>query len=426
MEFNKQMPEWVNKGDEPSEELKSGGFVLKDKPPANVFNWFFALVTDGIKELQDVFSSLTPDKLGAASKDHKHSLGDIDNVVRATSTDGEVYYATVDGITELYNGLELTIIPNKTSTKTAVQFSLNGFGAKNLRAKLNGYNNGNSGTTAALAGWIGENVPLTIRYVEKFDSWQTVDFSRPSASGLYGTIKPHQGGTGISNTEGITAGNFLVGNGTDEMLEKTPAEVLDGIKALPLDGHKSMTGDLVIEKDYPFIRLNHKSGASGVVFGTHNNRARIMSQNTFNDEENVREFELYNSEGKSDIAEALFLRDVVNGVSTSYKIYGEHNLPNIGGSASGTYMGDNSNNRRIDVGGKGDVVLIIRTLPTSKEEWITFVTPVGAFEIKEGSTASSYFLNDTYLNTNNMQLVIGNGNAEGVNLSGCTYHYYVM
>ena len=97
------------------------------------------------------------------------------------------------------------------------------------------------------------------------------------------------------------------------------------LKAVPLDGSKPMTGDLVIEKNYPFIRLNHLRGESGVVYGSHNNIARIMSQNTFNDEENMRTLELYNSEGKSDIADALCMVDIVEGVHSTYKIYGEHN-----------------------------------------------------------------------------------------------------
>lgn len=274
MNFDNKFPEWKNEGAEPSADLKESGFTAGYKPPASVFNWFWNKVIKAITEIQTklskvdntpdseknvAFSSeagvgrkvkypftfrlnggstegtdlwtfdgavsksvnLTPDKLGAAKK------SEIVPIVNATSTDGVTYTANIDGILELYNGLEIVIIPNMTSTKMAVQFDLNGLGAKNVRLKINGYNNGNSGTTAAMAGWIGENVPLAIRYISKFDNWQTVDFSRPSASGLYGAIKPHQGGTGISNAEGIAAGNFLVGNGAETMLEKTPAEVLE-------------------------------------------------------------------------------------------------------------------------------------------------------------------------------------------------------
>ena len=52
MDFNKQMPDWKNKGDEPSDELKANGFLAGNKPPANIFNWFWGLTSDAIKELQ--------------------------------------------------------------------------------------------------------------------------------------------------------------------------------------------------------------------------------------------------------------------------------------------------------------------------------------------------------------------------------------
>ena len=153
--------------------------------------------------------NITPEKIGAAEEEHSHSYADIEGrenikteyLADAISTDGIEYTATIEGITELYNGLTVTIIPNMTSTKAAVNFNLNGLGAKNIRAKINGYNSGNSGTLAAFASWIGENVPLTIQYISKFDNWQTVDFSRPSASGLYGSVDVEQGGTGAATAE---------------------------------------------------------------------------------------------------------------------------------------------------------------------------------------------------------------------------------
>lgn len=266
MEFNNNIPDWVNEGTEPSDDLKTNGFKSGYKPPAGVFNWLFSLLSKAINEIQQNLSNvdntkdseksvnfaseagigrklkyaltvrfkggdtegtdkwtfdgstsrsinITPDKIGAANADEGVKL------VPAYSTDGEVYTATVDSVTELYNGLEITIIPNMTSTKSAVQFNLNGLGAKNLRVKIDGYNSGNSGTISALATWIGENYPLTIRYVEKFDMWQTVDFSRQSASGIYGTIKVEGGGTGADTAEEARANlgaQSIITSGTAE------------------------------------------------------------------------------------------------------------------------------------------------------------------------------------------------------------------
>lgn len=205
-----------------SDAEKNVAFAREAATSRKVVNALVMRFKGGSTEGTDLFTydgsgvksvNITADKIGGAKAD----LSNVDNtvfkkkvednvmtgtpIVEAISTDGELYTATVNGITELYNGLEITIIPNMTSTKAAVQFNLNGFGDKNVRAKINGYNNGNSGTMAALAGWIGENVPLTIRYIAKFDNWQTVDFSRPSASGLYGTVKIEQGGTGADTAE---------------------------------------------------------------------------------------------------------------------------------------------------------------------------------------------------------------------------------
>lgn len=204
MNFDNKLPEWKNEGVEPSESLRENGFQSGYKPPASIFNWFFSLVQKIIAEIQS--------KLGLVP----YGL----QPVAATSTDGVTYSATVEGITELYNGLTLTIIPNMNSTNAAVQFNLNGLGAKNLRVKIDGYNSGNSGTIAAFAGWIGENTPIKIRYLSKFDAWQTVDFSRASASGIYGTIKVEGGGTGADNAkEGLD--NLLSGKNGIELYNGT-------------------------------------------------------------------------------------------------------------------------------------------------------------------------------------------------------------
>lgn len=204
--------------------------------------------------------NITPEKIGGAKDDLSNVDDDVFKekvestvqtgtpLVTATSTDGETYTATVDGITELYNGLEITIIPNMTSTKAAVKVDLNGLGAKNLRTKIDGYNSGNSGTLAAFDKWVGENVPLTIRYISKFDNWQTVDFSRPSASGLYGTIKLAQGGTGITE---VMPDAFLVGGQDDDYNPiykmKTAGEVAD-IIGVPKIVYGSYIGDDTVNR----------------------------------------------------------------------------------------------------------------------------------------------------------------------------------
>lgn len=331
MDFDNQIPEWKNSGVEPSDNLKTNGFPVKLKPPADIFNWFWSKVTKAIKELQTKLKghaedktnphgvtktqvgldkvdntsdseksvktasfaseagvarkaqnaltvrfkggntegtnkwtfdgstsksvNITPANIGAATeealqgvkdtmdtlsggssthnsdKNNPHGvtkaqvgLGNVNNTsdinkpistatqaalnlksdrlpVAATSTDGINYTATINGITELSNGLTITIIPNMLSASKNTTLNVNGLGAKPLRCSLGGYNFGNSGTIAALDGWLGADSPVTIQYKSKFDNWQTI-IPRPSVSGLYGTVKVEQGGTGATTAEG--------------------------------------------------------------------------------------------------------------------------------------------------------------------------------------------------------------------------------
>ena len=57
MNFNNNLPEWKNTGTEPSDSLKNDGFKAGYKPSANVFNWFWSLVSKCITEIQSKLSS---------------------------------------------------------------------------------------------------------------------------------------------------------------------------------------------------------------------------------------------------------------------------------------------------------------------------------------------------------------------------------
>lgn len=57
MNFNNKLPEWKNSGTEPSDSLKNDGFKAGYKPPANVFNWFWSLVSKCITEIQSKLSN---------------------------------------------------------------------------------------------------------------------------------------------------------------------------------------------------------------------------------------------------------------------------------------------------------------------------------------------------------------------------------
>ena len=116
-------------------------------------------------------------------------------VVEATSSDGVAYSATVPGITELYNGLELTIIPNVHSESTVITLDVNGLGAKFVRLPT-------SFSTAVLIQtgneeFFTEARPVKLMYDSKYinkGSWVVIGRQRQFASDLYGSVPVQNGG----------------------------------------------------------------------------------------------------------------------------------------------------------------------------------------------------------------------------------------
>ena len=135
-------------------------------------------------------------------------------VANATSTDGVAYTASVNGVTSLYTGLTLTIIPSMQSASRTPTLNLNGLGATRIAKPLNGSNT--SATTqphivindetseedvqskiAVASKWLSANKPVTVRYDGSV--WETIDFVQQSAQNLYGVVPIESGGTGADN-----------------------------------------------------------------------------------------------------------------------------------------------------------------------------------------------------------------------------------
>ena len=144
-------------------------------------------------------------------------------VVEATSEDGIAYSATVPGVTELYTGLEITIIPKVVSASTAITLDVNGLGAKMVRLPL-------STNTAMLVQpdtetYFVDNRPVKLMYDPEYagkGAWVAVDKQRQNAQDLYGSviavetvnllIDDWSGTTAIRQTvavEGVTANNHV-------------------------------------------------------------------------------------------------------------------------------------------------------------------------------------------------------------------------
>ena len=202
MEFEKKVPEWAAQGTEPPASLKSTGFQAGQKPPAAYFNWFWNAVSACLTELQA--------KLGFVQRNAALPIAE------AVSTDGISYTATVEGVTELYNGLTITVIPNMNSASNAITLNVNGLGAKMVRVPLS-FNNA-AMTTPRLDTYYSEGRPLTLQYDAAYLAgdgiWKTVGKGRTSAQDLYGTVPIESGGTDATTAAeareklGITPANI--------------------------------------------------------------------------------------------------------------------------------------------------------------------------------------------------------------------------
>ena len=146
----------------------------------------------------------TPVQLFDVSKNLGNAVGG-DRIVEATSTDGEVYYATLDGVEKLYTGLGIIIIPDTESAATSpalnVGLGLDGVvdgtaGQRIIRRRAS--NSTATRVSASDKSWIGANVPLRLMFDGSF--W-VADFIRPNANDLYGTVPVEKGGTGGTTSE---------------------------------------------------------------------------------------------------------------------------------------------------------------------------------------------------------------------------------
>ena len=130
---------------------------------------------------------------------HTHDVGPVPIV---TAGSGSSYTATIDGVTELYNGLQLNLLPHANSTTTSVTLNVNGLGAKLIRQRLS--SNTSIGVVGATDNWIVANKPITVTY--NGQAWMA-ELVRPDANNLYGTVKVENGG--VPTTSGATEGAFL-------------------------------------------------------------------------------------------------------------------------------------------------------------------------------------------------------------------------
>ena len=163
--------------------------------------------------------------------------------VVTTAGTGAAYTATVEGITELYNGLTLVLIPHVSSSAYIPTLNLNGLGAVQIRRTYSSTPMGNDG--GFYQNWLYESVPVLISYDASNPRWIVHTMSKPEAIDLKGIVPASKGGTG---KQSLTSGSYLVGNGTSAVQLKTPAQVRENIGALPASGG-TLQGALVAQNN---------------------------------------------------------------------------------------------------------------------------------------------------------------------------------
>ena len=163
------------------------------------------VLRENVSDIEEIINHLTdntnPHNVTAAQ------IGAVSNApVTATSTDGAIYTATVEGIGSLTAGVNFVMIPNTESTTQEPRLNVNDLGAKFLRRRVSA---GSSVASPGYAnGWLAAGKPVRVMYDGLY--W-IVDIAQANASDLIGSVPITKGGTGA--TDGATGLANLLSSG---------------------------------------------------------------------------------------------------------------------------------------------------------------------------------------------------------------------
>ena len=155
-----------------------------------------------------------------------------------TSTNGKKFFINDTSIKELYNGLEIMVMPDVDNTPSnEISLDVNGWGEQSVLWRNYG---GGSYTNPPAYSWISQGTPLKLRYFiydNDLTQWIATEFNTSIDFGneTIGTVGVNRGGTGA--TDAATARTNL---GLDSNWVKTQVTSIDGsgsgIDADKLDG----------------------------------------------------------------------------------------------------------------------------------------------------------------------------------------------
>lgn len=116
--------------------------------------------------------------------------------IAATSSDGITYTATVEGLTELYVGCSLMIVPNRESASTGgVTLNVNNLGAVGVRRWDN--LNTSEWWGFSINAWMKAGYPVRLKYTGAY--WIVEGMSKTYATDLQGVVQVDKGGTGVTS-----------------------------------------------------------------------------------------------------------------------------------------------------------------------------------------------------------------------------------
>ncbi|OGX78210.1 hypothetical protein A6395_13390 [Exiguobacterium sp. SH31] len=128
MPFTHPVPDWNAQGVEPPESLKTNGWQVGQKPPADFFNWYFYNSAKALIELQ--LNAVHQDEISGLVQDASTTQKGVVQLSNSTTSTSEVLAATpkaVKTVDDKVGPLESLITDNKTNLVGAMNEVTQGF-----------------------------------------------------------------------------------------------------------------------------------------------------------------------------------------------------------------------------------------------------------------------------------------------------------